>query len=764
MNAPGLRFMPSPWKSRMIGLTALSAILMGSGGGAVRAAPILIAQSAPSRVPQTISGRLDQNSAVLEDTGRYYETHTFEANAGEALSIELASDDFDAYLILQSPTGERLATDDDGPGDSNARIVITLPITGTYTIVVHSDQAGEGGDYQLAWRAATLAEQDMALATELNRQAEALYQEGRYSAAEPLYQRALAIREAQLGPDHPNTATSLNNLAALYWAQGQLQPAFNYFQQGVATEETILSRNLVVGSDADKRDYLAMVSRRIDQAISLHLNHLSTSPEAAQLALNTILQRKGRILDLFTNLRDQLADDATAVALFDDLKAANTQLANLTDNPSPDLSRDEYKAQRNQLQKQINDLEGQLSKRSAEFAELTTSPSLKDIQAILPRGTALVEFIRYRPINPSAPPENRSGPTRYAAYLLFADGDIKGVDLGLAEAIDAAVESLSNSLASPDTPRFQVTEDARALDQLVMAPVRQLLGDTTTVFLSPDGALNLIPFEALVDEADHYLVEHYQFRYLTSGRDLMRVANTAASPNSAVLMGDPTFGRAGGILASTPKGSNTRAINIEENYFPPLHGTRVEIEKIAQQLPGAQVYLATSATEVQLKVVQQPRILHIATHGFFRSTEDTPHPLLQSGLVLAGVTERQSGPDENGILTALEVTGLNLRGTQLVVLSACETGLGELTDREGLYGLRRALVLAGAQSQVISLWKVDDTATQALMAAYYERLRAGAPRDEALTQTQRAFLQDPDYSHPYYWAAFIGSGNWRPLD
>ena len=144
-------------------------------------------------------------------------------------------------------------------------------------------------------------------------------------------------------------------------------------------------------------------------------------------------------------------------------------------------------------------------------------------------------------------------------------------------------------------------------------------------------------------------------------------------------------------------------------------------------------------------------------------TPPTAGCALQSGLILAGAAQGQSGPDEDGFLTALEVTGLNLRGTQLVVLSACETGLGELAAGEGLYGLRRALVLAGSQSQVISLWKVDDTATQEWMVEYYNRLLADVPRDQAMRETQRAFLVHPDYSHPYYWAAFIGSGDWRPL-
>ena len=202
-------------KSTIIALTGLCAVLIGSSS-TVMATPVLTAQQATSRTPQIITGQLDQNSAVLEDDGRYYEAHTLDGKADEALTIELTTHDFDALLILLSPTGESIAADDNGAGGTNARITITLPITGTYTIGASSYQAGEIGEYQLVWRAATLAAQDLAIATQLTQQVFKLYRAGRYIEAIPLAKRALAIRELQLGPEHPDTALSLNNLAALY--------------------------------------------------------------------------------------------------------------------------------------------------------------------------------------------------------------------------------------------------------------------------------------------------------------------------------------------------------------------------------------------------------------------------------------------------------------------------------------------------------------------------------------------------------------------
>jgi CHAT domain-containing protein len=217
----------------------------------------------------------------------------------------------------------------------------------------------------------------------------------------------------------------------------------------------------------------------------------------------------------------------------------------------------------------------------------------------------------------------------------------------------------------------------------------------------------------------------------------------------------------------------------------PLPGTGLEAAALQSMLPGARVYTGAEATEAQLKAVRGPSILHVATHGFFLRTQARPataarpysivapqsagtasereEALVRSGLALAGVNQRSSGDGEDGLLTALEVTGLDLWGTRMVVLSACETGVGEPRNGEGVYGLRRALVLAGSESQVMSLWRVPDIATRDLMVAYYQRLRAREGRADALRQVQLAMLHgDRTRVHPFYWAGFIESGDWRP--
>src|SRR5262247_1311592 len=154
-------------------------------------------------------------------------------------------------------------------------------------------------------------------------------------------------------------------------------------------------------------------------------------------------------------------------------------------------------------------------------------------------------------------------------------------------------------------------------------------------------------------------------------------------------------------------------------------------------------------------------MLHIATHGFFLE-DQAKNPLLRSGLALAGANEHKE--DDNGILTALEVTGLNLWGTKLVALSAGDTGVGEIKNGDGVHGLRRALVLAGAETQVMSLWAVSDKGTRELMGSYYRMLQQGKGRGEALRLVQLEMLKNINRRHPYYWASFIQSGEWANLE
>jgi CHAT domain-containing protein len=623
-------------------------------------------------------------------------------------------------------------------------------------------------------------------ATSLNNLALLYNSQGRYTEAEPLLKQALAIKKAQLGDNHPDTATSLNNLALLYYSQDDVPQAINYLIQGLAVEEYNLSQNLNIGDEKQKRDYIATISGTTNATVSLNLQSAPNNPEATRLALKTILQRKGRILDVLTNslqiLRQQI-NDPESQTLLEQLIQKQTQLSNLTfQRPETIKSPEIHRQQLINLQSETQQLEDKLSRRSAEFRNLSQPITLEAVQKLIPTNAALVEIVRYQPFNPKATKDSENfGKPHYAVYILFANGEIKAQDLGEAQTIDKNVTDFRRTLASPNTPSRHLQKSARQLDEKLTQPIRQLLGNTKTLLFSPDSALNLIPFEALVDENNQYLVENYQITYLTSGRDLLRQKEKFASQQPPLIIADPLYNQTGQKVALNP--NSTRSINLADSVFSPLDGTKAEAEAIKKLLPQATVLTQAQATENALKQVKKPNILHIATHGFFLESTNNKNenqrnnknegernsplqiddnPLLRSGLVFAGVKVSKSAGDD-GVLSALEATNLNLVGTKLVVLSACDTGNGDISTGEGVYGLRRALVIAGSESQLISLWKVSDKETKDLMIAYYQRLKNGESRSEALRQTQLAMLKSKEQNHPFYWASFIPSGDSSPM-
>ena len=666
----------------------------------------------------------------------------------------------------------------------------------------------------LSIRREQLGDRHPNVATSLNNLAGLYRLQGRYEAAKPLHLESLSIDREQLGDSHPSVAISLNNLAWLYRDQGEINTALTWLQQGLSVQETNLSLNFAIGSDDRKRAYIATISSTTDSAISLHLQDADTNPTAARLALTTVLRRKGRVLDAVTDtqqlLRQNLSPDLAP--LLDEFTAVQTQLAAQLYAGLGDQDPAAYRDRIDNLRQEANRLENELSLRSAEFRVETEPVEIEAVQALIPADAALVELVQYRPFNPAASQSERWDTPRYAAYILHNSGDPKWVDLGDAAAIDTAARAF---LAATRTANSlsQARTTARALDELVMAPIRPLLGDATHLLLSPDSQLNLVPFAALLDEQDRYLVETYTLTHLTTGRDLLRLQNPAPSQQPPVIFANPNYDTAeavpfdsaqgtgsrslsGVVRAASPEvtGSGTRSTDIADLRFGPLPGTQQEVDAIAPLLPDNTVILTeATATENALKQVQAPSILHITTHGFFLedvefvpspgatrgdrafidivSTGEAPpptrrvsneNPLLRSGLAMAGFNSRDSA-GEDGVLTALEATGLNLRGTRLVVLSACETGVGDVATGEGVYGLRRAFVMAGAESQLMSLWKVDDFGTAELMQRYYQRLADGEGRSEALRQVQLEFIEAPAYQHPYYWASFLFSGEWSPM-
>ncbi|HEX7843763.1 MAG TPA: CHAT domain-containing tetratricopeptide repeat protein, partial [Kofleriaceae bacterium] len=625
------------------------------------------------------------------------------------------------------------------------------------------------------------------VAASLNNLATLYQAQGAYARAEPLYVRALDIREKALGALHPDVAVGLNHLAGLYQAQDANARAEPLYARAAELRDAYLRTELGRLSESRRRDLMSLVQGETERLISLHAHAMSTSAPALELAFTTVLRRKGLVLDSLADTQATLRDHLTP-ELRDrlaQLADASTQLFARLRAPFDPQAAENQRSEIASLRVRIDELEAELNAASVEFRVQAEPVTIGKLQAALPHGAALVELVRYRRYDPRLA-QNPWKEERYLAYLLLEHGSPQWVELGEAARIDAGIDAVVAAMrkGAGANAASVASVALRHLDALVFAPIRDRLASVSHVIVSPDGRLNLVPFEALIDPQGHYALEQRLISYVTSGRDLLRLAARRGPRSSAMIVADPDYGppgkpyvRVDGTLAET---------------YHRLAGTRVEAQEIERYFADKKTLTAGQATKAALTAIIGPSVLHVATHGFYTraapasisppvprrlapsergmSVDDAGPPLPpasgdptdaldHAGLVLAGAN---LGPE--GMLSARELAGRDWWGTQLVVLSACGSGVGVMPSGEGVYGLRRALVLAGAQAQVVSLWNVNDSSAPQLMREFYGELARGVGRAEALRRAKLRILHQPRFAHPYYWAAFIPAGDWTPLD
>jgi CHAT domain-containing protein/tetratricopeptide (TPR) repeat protein len=575
-----------------------------------------------------------------------------------------------------------------------------------------------------------------------------------YEPAEEMFQRTLRLTSGSLGPQHRFVARHLANLGQLYWATGQWEKAFAARQQFVAIQERNLSLELSAGSERQKLAFFGPLLDDLEETIAFHVQHPSDDAAARDLALTTLLQRKGRIFDALADNVGAFRNRATSEdrVLLDRLARVTSELATTVLSESTNKSAADRQREIDRLTDEREPLEIELQRRSAGYLTPSAPVTLAAVQDTIPLSAALIEYAVYRPVDPRASFESgkQFGASRYVAYVLGHSGGAQWKDLGPAEGIDRAVDRMRTALADP--ARSEVTRRARELHQLVLAPLEPMLADRAHLLIAPDGLLHLVPFEALRTARGRFVLEDHLVTYLTTGRDLLRVSARRPAPGASAIFADPAFG------PSPPQSVAS---------FARLAGTSAEARRILTALPDAKIRSGAAASEAALKRLRAPQVLHVATHGFFQrgTARQAPveNPLLRSGLALAGANAGGSR-GEDGRLTALEAANLDLWGTRLVTLSACDTGIGVVRNGEGVYGLRRAFLLAGAETLVMSLWPVSDLVTRDMMTGYYSGLKKGLGRGAALRRVQLHLMRQPGRRHPFYWASFIRAGEWANLD
>ncbi len=419
----------------------------------------------------------------------------------------------------------------------------------------------------------------------------------------------------------------------------------------------------------------------------------------------------------------------------------------------------------------------------------------------------------------------------YAAWLVPAagHGSVRLIPLGPAPKIEAAVQKVRDTMAAAPgeiarhgeaESEIEVRKTLLEASRLFFEPLKPHLADTSRLLICPDASLWLLPWETLILD-DKYVVERFKISYLVSSRDLLARSSTPTT-EAPLVLADPNFFLSRSRIASLVKElvgepivkvvDGQRHRGLDAKQWSNLPGTAIEAQKIVPSLEryagqSPRVYTQDRALEAIVKSVRRPRVLVLSTHGFFLenqhlqvpaartsklargvlllpSTElplklgieagsHIENPLLRCGLVFAGANgatalpDDHAGPGDDCILTGLEILGLDLRGTEMVSLSACETSVGQVQSGEGVAGLRQAFHLAGAQNVLASAWKIPDQETATLMSAHFRNLADGADRVEALRNAQLQMIDDrrqqAKAAHPYFWAAFTVSGRSEDL-
>jgi CHAT domain-containing protein/tetratricopeptide (TPR) repeat protein len=640
---------------------------------------------------------------------------------------------------------------------------------------------------------------------------------GNSAAARDYYERALAIRAKVFGPSHPLYAEAQSGLAFALAGVGDRGAALRMASLVEATGRDHLRLMLRSLPERQALNYAAARPRGLDLLLSLS----DSLPEAVPLALDGVIRSRALVLDEIAARQSggRVTNEDTAPRRA--LTAAQQRLANLMVRGPDKMSPAQYKAVMETARRESELAEQALASGSAEFrAERNRAQiGLEEVTAALPADGALVSFARYqRAVFDAA---LRTIPS-YVALVLRRDQPPAVVPLGSAQSIDQEVSQWRSDISAEAVPSAQVPpgqpvrSSRRSGDMLrrrVWDRLTAYLGDATRVFIVPEGALSLVPFAALPDGQQSFILETGRvIHYLSAERDLVPLPQVPANRRGLLALGGPSFDDGSlfrirgkpslSTSASNPptmRGGDAQACgSLQAASFQPLSGTLQEVRDLsgfwqanpATESEPVRVLVGRDASEAGFKR-EGPgsRVLHLATHGFFlsgscsnaprgsravgglskrRDTHQLDNPLLLSGLALAGANRRAAaGPEEDdGILTAEEVASLNLGGVEWAVLSACDTGVGEIKAGEGVFGLRRAFQVAGARTVIMSLWSVEDEATREWMRALYvNRLKRKLSTADAVHQANLTILRArraaKQSTHPFFWAGFVAAGDWR---
>ncbi|MGM0582723.1 MAG: tetratricopeptide repeat protein [Bacteroidota bacterium] len=615
-----------------------------------------------------------------------------------------------------------------------------------------------------------------------------LYQkQEEFDKADSLFSEVTDLRKEVLGVNHPDYIFTLYGWGILKQVQNDIDSAYALFSESVDSYLFLFKEYFPSMSESEKSAFYHKVNPVFEAYKDFAIENFQTIPKLKEDLFNLQLTTKAMLLNASAKMRNKILNsgDQELIKLFSSWQDKKEKAIQYYSYTKEELN--EQNINLDEIENSINSMEKELSVKSNLFNAGFGSDSTnwRMLQKSLEKNTGVVELVRVK--------KSLKNDSIIYAGLILTD--------------------------TMDEPQIAVLQEGRRIEQKYFNAYQNLIQyklmdkisyenlwewvdkdipeGLDKLYVSPDGIYNKININTLYSEnLDQYLLEKENIRIITSARDLIKtdkelMANESDKLNSGtdnispdsisktefptlVLIGSPDFslGRTSDDMMLTAE--NTGLMRNFSGGIPPLPGTKMEINAIDSMTKVSNwrvtKYMDTEANEILIDSLTAPNILHIATHGFFKTYDadkkisgaenqgNEENPLLRSGILLSGASIGLAGglPYENsfedGLLTAYETMNLNLEGTELVVLSACETGLGEVKNGEGVYGLQRAFLVAGAENLIMSLWTVNDYTTQLLMTEFYKHWTEGDDKFTAFRKAQMKIKEE--FPQPYYWAAF----------
>jgi len=621
----------------------------------------------------------------------------------------------------------------------------------------YNDAFGVLTQAEAIWRAKTGTKTNINAAAIFTLTGDVYYQTKNYKKAQEFYTSAQKIYETYFSNTHPEYVKILSKQAKVYYMEKDFKRAKRNIEEALNNYEVFIKQYFPALSEREKAKYWNTIKGDFEFYNTLAFSKLEDFRDLSGKVYDYQLLTKALLLSSSIKIRERILNSTdeslkTSYSLWIEKKEFLTNALSMSTQQLAENAIDP-----NALNAEVEKLEKEISQKSELFGQSFDNKKIKytDVQKSINKNDVAIEMVRYRHFDHTF----TDSIVYVALYIKNDNARPKAIIMPEGYRMETRFfRYYRNSIVGkiPDEYSYKIFWE----------PIQKGIGTSATIYLSADGVYNQINLEAIPTPDGRYIIDNANIIMVSNTKDLYLrklKSKTITTSNKATMFGNPTFY----LTASANRN------------IPQLPGTEKEVAELQTLLKqkgwATDEFVESSASEDQVKSLLSPKIFHIATHGFYTPsipadeleslTESeamiTENPLLKTGLLLSGAGDvlnktKYNYNMESGILTAYEAMSLNLDQTDLVVLSACETGLGEISNGEGVYGLQRAFLVAGAKVLIMSMFKVDDEATQKLILNFYRKWLTTNDMRQSFIDAKKELRVE--YPEPIYWGAFMMIG------